>query len=123
MASCTRNTRFEFRRNTSLIWTNINPKLLAGEPGVELDTGQLKIGDGINNWNSLPYVGVSTVGSTGPTGESGDTGPTGESGDTGPTGPTGASVSGSSGPVGALSADCFPVYYNSTTRQLFYLTP
>jgi hypothetical protein len=42
---------------------------------------------------------------------------------TGPVGPTGPSISGSSGPVGVLSEDCFPVYYNRTTRQLFYLTP
>jgi len=67
MASCTRNARFELRRNTSTNWTNINPILLAGEPGVELDTGQMKVGDGIRRWNSLPYVGTGGgVGATGP---------------------------------------------------------
>jgi hypothetical protein len=66
MASCTRNARFELRRNSSSNWTTINPKLLAGEPGVELDTGQMKVGDGVNYWNSLPYVGTSNAGSTGP---------------------------------------------------------
>jgi hypothetical protein len=44
----------------------VNPKLLAGEPGVELDTGQMKVGDGVNYWNALPYVGTSNAGSTGP---------------------------------------------------------
>ena len=66
MASCTRNARFELRRNTSSNWTNVNPKLLAGEPGVELDTGQMKVGDGVNSWNALPYVGTSGIGATGP---------------------------------------------------------
>ena len=73
MASCTRNARFELRRNTSSNWTTINPKLLAGEPGVELDTGQMKVGDGIRAWNDLPYVGTSgeLTGPTGPTGNRG----------------------------------------------------
>ena len=66
MASCTRNARFELRRNTSSNWTNVNPKLLAGEPGVELDTGQMKVGDGIRTWSLLPYVGTGgELGATG----------------------------------------------------------
>ena len=75
MAACTRNARFELRRNSSVNWTSVNPLLLAGEPGVELDTGQMKIGDGIRSWNDLPYVGRGGFGA-------GD-------GTTGPTGPTG----------------------------------
>lgn len=72
MASCTRNARFELRRNTSSNWTTVNPKLLAGEPGVELDTGQMKVGDGIRQWNDLPYVGTGEgSGFTGPTGPRG----------------------------------------------------
>lgn len=66
MASCTRNARFELRRNQSTIWTQNNPTLLSGEPGVELDTGQMKVGDGIRTWNLLPYVGTGGAGSTGP---------------------------------------------------------
>lgn len=34
-----------------------NPVLEAGRPCVELDTGQLKIGNGTDNYDSLPYVG------------------------------------------------------------------
>jgi hypothetical protein len=45
--------------------------LLAGEPGVEIDTGQMKIGDGVNLWSVLPYVGIPAQGATGPTGPSG----------------------------------------------------
>jgi len=30
----------------------------AGEPGVETDTGQMKIGNGVSPWNTLPYVGA-----------------------------------------------------------------
>jgi len=108
MASCTRNARFELRRNTSSNWTTVNPTLLAGEPGVELDTGQMKIGDGIHTWSDLPYVGtgggVGATGVTGPTGHTGSTGRTGPTGITGPTGftgPTGHTGStGITGPTG-----------------------
>ena len=65
MSSCTRNVRFELRRNTKLGW-NSNFILLAGEPGTETDTGQMKVGDGVTPWNLLPYVGG--MGVTGPTG-------------------------------------------------------
>lgn len=73
-ASCTRNIRFELRRNTYSGW-NPNFILLAGEPGVETDTSQMKVGDGVRTWSQLPYVGSGS-------------GP-GGSGSTGPTGPTG----------------------------------
>jgi len=45
--------------------------LLAGEPGVQIDTGQMKIGDGVNLWPALPYVGIASSGATGPTGPTG----------------------------------------------------
>jgi len=71
MSLCVRSVRFELRRNTSIAWTNSNIILLAGEPGVEIDTGQMKIGDGVNLWPALPYVGIASSGATGPTGPSG----------------------------------------------------
>lgn len=37
-------------------WGTVNPTLEAGEFGLELDTGKLKIGDGTTAWNSLTYV-------------------------------------------------------------------
>ena len=35
-----------------------NPVLLAGELGIEIDTGKYKIGDGLTQWNSLAYSGL-----------------------------------------------------------------
>ena len=39
-----------------------NPVLSAGEPGFELDTGKLKIGDGSTYWNDLPYLAEGYIG-------------------------------------------------------------
>jgi len=86
--TCTRSVRFELRRNTSTGW-NPNFVLLAGEPGVETDTGQMKIGDGTTVWSALPYVGTGQGGGGGGTGTTGPTGPTGYTGSTGYTGYTG----------------------------------
>jgi len=55
--------RIQLRRDTEEAWNTNNPVLALGEPGINLDTGQIKIGDGVTNWNSLPY---SMVGPTGP---------------------------------------------------------
>jgi hypothetical protein len=55
--------------------------------GIETDSKQFKIGDGVTRWNSLPYGGLQ--GATGPTGVAGATGATGEAGATGPTGVSG----------------------------------
>ena len=49
--------RIQLRRDTAANWTNYNPILLEGEPGIELDTDQWKLGDGIHNWNDLPHRG------------------------------------------------------------------
>jgi len=43
--------------NTRNAWTAQNPVLLAGEPGVESETENLKIGDGRTAWSGLPYFG------------------------------------------------------------------
>lgn len=50
------NTTFKLRRGLKEVWEKNNPILAQGEPGFELDTYRLKIGDGISNWNNLPYV-------------------------------------------------------------------
>ena len=68
MSSCVKLTRFELRRNLASVWTSTNPILLAGEPGVETDTGQMKVGNGTDRWNSLVYVGKGGGGATGPLG-------------------------------------------------------
>ena len=52
----------QFKRKPSATWTSSNPILARGEPGFELDTFKMKIGDGSTAWNSLPYqngLGVS----------------------------------------------------------------
>ena len=51
------SVRFELRRDTAANWTAGNVVLLSGEPGVETDTGRLKVGNGTTSWTSLPYLG------------------------------------------------------------------
>ena len=51
------NTRIQFRRGTSEALAAVNEVLLAGEIGIETDTGKYKIGNGSTNWNGLPYAG------------------------------------------------------------------
>jgi len=46
---------FRFQRGSSSRWTELNPTLGAGEPGVETDSGLFKIGDGHTEWNDLQY--------------------------------------------------------------------
>jgi hypothetical protein len=48
--------KIQLRRDTAVAWHDTNPKLSQGEPGVEIDTGKLKIGNGTAFWNDLPYV-------------------------------------------------------------------
>lgn len=46
----------QLRRDSASDWTTENPILLEGEPGFEIDTGKLKIGDGSTAWSSLSYL-------------------------------------------------------------------
>jgi hypothetical protein len=46
------------RRDTAANWTAENPTLLAGEIGIESDTGKIKIGNGSTAWTSLGYQGI-----------------------------------------------------------------
>jgi hypothetical protein len=46
-----------FKSNTRSQWATVNPVLLAGEPGLESDTENLKIGDGKTVWSGLSYFG------------------------------------------------------------------
>lgn len=46
---------FRFQRGTGARWTELNPTLGPGEPGVEIDTGKFKIGNGSSPWNDLDY--------------------------------------------------------------------
>jgi hypothetical protein len=47
------------KRGTADQWETANPLLLAGEIGFETDTQKLKIGNGSDNWNDLPYVSAT----------------------------------------------------------------
>jgi hypothetical protein len=46
---------------TAAIWTANNPLLQRGEIGSEIDTGKLKVGDGVTYWNDLGYVAASEI--------------------------------------------------------------
>jgi len=47
--------RIKLRRDTLANWDNFNPVLDLGEPGYVTDTEQLKIGNGVDDWTTLPY--------------------------------------------------------------------
>ena len=55
--------QIQLRRDTAANWTSVNPTLAQGEIGIETDTLKLKIGDGLTDWNTLPYyaTGESTI--------------------------------------------------------------
>ena len=48
----------QLRRDTEERWRTINPILAEGEVGLILDNVGFKIGDGVNNWNDLPLLGI-----------------------------------------------------------------
>lgn len=99
-----RDVTFKLRRDLAADWTEKNPRLHAGEPGFEIDTNKLKIGDGNSFWNDLDYLtGAGSEGPPGPTGPAGPTGPQGPQGNPGSTGATGAT--GPQGPQGDPGAD------------------
>ncbi len=49
--------RIQLRRDTAANWVSENPVLLEGELGLELDDSRnrMKIGNGTDAWNDLPY--------------------------------------------------------------------
>ena len=115
--------QIQFRRGTSTQWETYNPILAIAELGVETDTSKFKLGDGVTQWNDLPYGGLTgptgadstvegPIGPTGPTGATGPqgaastiTGPTGANGATGPTGAQGLTgLTGAQGPTGPTGA-------------------
>jgi hypothetical protein len=87
--------RILLRRDLSANWAYNDPVLMLGEPGVESDTGRLKIGDGQSQWTALSYIeGVTgPVGPQGPAGQTGATGATGPKGDKGDIGSPGLGYS------------------------------
>ena len=63
MSACAaaQRVRFQLRRATNSQWETNNPTLLAGEPGLNTTTTQLKIGDGVTAWNNLPYINIAGI--------------------------------------------------------------
>jgi hypothetical protein len=65
--------QIQFRRGTAAEWTSVNPILAEGEMGIETDTNLFKIGNGNDNWTTLPYGGLRGYsGSSGFTGSVGN---------------------------------------------------
>lgn len=58
--------QIQFRNDLAATWTSVNPTLAQGELGLEIDTGQFKVGTGLASWTALPYGGI--VGPQGPEG-------------------------------------------------------
>jgi len=52
------SVRFQLRRDTAATWAAVNPVLGPGEPALEIDTMLVKYGDGVSEWNSLPYASI-----------------------------------------------------------------
>ena len=49
--------KIQMRRDTSINWTTNNPILNVGEFGYAIDTDELKIGNGTDNWNTIQIYG------------------------------------------------------------------
>ena len=47
----------QLKRGKAASWQALDPVLEPGEPGIEIDTEKLKIGDGVKSWKELKYVG------------------------------------------------------------------
>lgn len=97
----------QVRRGLSAAWAATNPTLASGEFGYEIDTGKVKVGDGITPWTLLDYqINETTLaealagyeGIQGPPGPQGDPGPQGNPGPQGDPGPEGPQ--GDPGPAG-----------------------
>lgn len=58
-------SKIQIRRGTTAEWENSDPVLAAGEPGLDLDTGKLRIGDGTSAWTELEDINAETGGESG----------------------------------------------------------
>ena len=47
--------QIQLRRDTASNWTTNNPTPAEGELCIEKDTIKIKFGDGVTDWNNLPY--------------------------------------------------------------------
>lgn len=61
--------RVQLRRDSAAAWASNNPILASGEMGIELqvvntDPVKIKVGNGIHDWNTLPYQPTGSSGGT-----------------------------------------------------------
>lgn len=68
MASKELNVKVKHRYDSASNWTTNNPVLLAGELGIESDTGKIKCGDGTSSWSVLEYIFKDKMDKVNPTG-------------------------------------------------------
>jgi hypothetical protein len=107
--------QIQLRNDVAANWNEADPILAAGEFGLETDTKQFKIGDGVSTWAELEYGGI--VGATGPAGTDGTDGVDGVDGVDGADGATGPQ-----GPPGELSnlIATSPILYDAETSTLSF---
>lgn len=55
-------TRIQQRRGTTAEWAAANPILAEGESGIDIDTLEVRYGDGLTPWSSLPSTTSGTYG-------------------------------------------------------------
>lgn len=54
--------KIQLRRDSTVNWTTADPTLSQGEIGLDITTGNIKIGDGIHSWSALEYAIPSILG-------------------------------------------------------------
>lgn len=59
-----KNVILQLRTGSATQWAASTRILAVGEPGVETDTGRIKVGDGTNLWSGLPWSGAAISKST-----------------------------------------------------------
>jgi hypothetical protein len=52
-------TQIRFRYDTAANWSSVNPLLARGEIGIDLQSGILKVGNGVGRWNALPSTPIA----------------------------------------------------------------
>lgn len=48
----------QLRRAVESDWIKLDPILRKGEPALSTDKNKLKIGNGVNYWSELEYIGI-----------------------------------------------------------------
>lgn len=57
-------SKIQLRRGTTAQWEEFNPILAEGELGLDLTQSRLKVGNGVDAWEDLPFVSISSVDDT-----------------------------------------------------------